>query len=255
MSSPTSSSTSSSTSRILAVLVLLIAVPACAPVEAAPNPLRQAVAGGATSMAWKIRTEGVSICCCEDGQSWTNHGDRSRIEHTIVIVVAEMSGRRMTNLRMKEPNCPLEVERLVNATNDESLDFLLEHFRDADREGKFLSVIAMHDHPRVVPELIRLARNNPSEDVRKHALFWLGQKAGEKAAGVLRRAVDEDPDDDVKQHAVFAISQLPKERSVPILINLVKTHKSAKVRKRAMFWLTQTGDPRALDLIEEILAR
>jgi hypothetical protein len=42
-------------------------------------------------------------------------------------------------------------------------------------------VIATHDHPRVVPELIRLARNDPRKTC-KHALFWLGQKAGEKAA-------------------------------------------------------------------------
>jgi HEAT repeat protein len=238
--------------RLIAVLALVIAVPACAQ----SNPLRQAVSDGVKSMAWKIKTEEVSICCCDDeGQSWTSHGDRSRIEYTTVIVVAKMSGGRVTDVRMKEPNCPVKVDRLVTATNDESLDFLIDQLRDADREGKYLSVIAMHDHPRVVPELIRLARNDRSEDVRKHALFWLGQKAGEKAAGELERAVDEDPDDDVRQHAVFAISQLPKERSIPLLSKLVKTHKSPSVRKRAMFWLAQTGDQRALDVIEDILAR
>jgi HEAT repeat protein len=236
--------------KLIAVCILLIAVPACAQ----SNPLRQAVAEGAKSMAWKIKTDEVSICCCDDSQSWTNSsGDSTRIEYTTVIVVAKMDGRRVTDIRMKEPNCPVKVDRLVTATNDESLDFLLEQLRDADREGKFLSVVAMHDHPRVVPELIQLARNDRSEDIRKHSLFWLGQKAGEKAAGELQRAVDDDPADEVRQHAVFAISQLPKERAVPILINLVKTHKSAQVRKRAMFWLTQTGDQRALDLIEDIL--
>ena len=40
-----------------------------------------------------------------------------------------------------------------------------------------------------------------------------------------------------------------------MLVDLVKNHKRAAVRKRAMFWLTQTGDPRALQLIEEILAK
>jgi HEAT repeat protein len=238
--------------KLLALLALIIAIPACAQ----SNPLRQAVADGVKSMAWKIKTEPVSICCCNDeGQNWTSYGDSNRMEYTTVIVVAKMSGGRVTDIRMKEPTCPVKVDRLVTATNDESLDFLLGQLKDADREGKYLSVISMHDHPRVVPELIRLARTDRSEDVRKHALFWLGQKAGEKAAGELERAVDEDPDDDVRQHAVFAISQLPKERSVPLLIKLVKTHKSAQVRKRAMFWLVQTGDQRALDLIEDILAR
>jgi len=236
--------------KLIALFAFLIVFPACAQ----SNPLRQAAADGVKSMAWKIKTEGVSVCCCDESQSWTNYGDR-HVEYTHLIVVAEMSGRRIATLRVKEPNCPVNVERLVTATNDESLDFLLGRLGDADREGEHLAVVAMHDHPRVVPELIRLARNHSAEDVRKHALFWLGQKAGEKAASELQRAVDHDPNDEVRHHAVFAISQLPKERSVPILINLVKTHKSREVRKKAMFWLTQTGDPRALDLIEEILAR
>ena len=235
--------------KLIAMFALLIAVPACAQ----SNPLRQAMAEGVKSMAWKIKTEGISICCCDDSQSWTSRGDSNRVEYTTVIVVAKMSGGRVTDLKMKEPTCPVKVDRLVTATNDESLDFLLDQMKTSERE--VLSVIALHDSPRVVPELIRLARNDRSDEVRKHALFWLGQKAGEKAIGELQRAVDEDPDDDVKQHAVFAISQLPRERAVPILINLVKTHKNANVRKRAIFWLTQTGDPRALDLIEEILMR
>ena len=235
--------------KLIAMFALLIAVPACAQ----SNPLRQAMAEGVKSMAWKIKTEGISICCCDDSQSWTSRGDSNRVEYTTVIVVAKMSGGRVTDLKMKEPTCPVKVDRLVTATNDESLDFLLDQMKTSERE--VLSVIALHDSPRVVPELIRLARNDRSDEVRKHALFWLGQKAGEKAIGELQRAVDEDPDDDVKQHAVFAISQLPRERAVPILINLVKTHKNPNVRKRAIFWLTQTGDPRALDLIEEILMR
>lgn len=236
--------------KLIALFALLIAVPACAQT----NPLRQAANEGVKSMAWKIRTEGISICCCnDDSQSWTSRGDSTRIEYTTVIVVAKMSGGQITDLKMKEPTCPVKVDRLVTATNDESLDFLFDQVKTSDRE--VLSVIALHDSPRVVPELIRLARNDRSEDIRKHALFWLGQKAGEKAIGELQRAVDEDPNDDVKQHAVFAISQLPKERAVPLLVHLVKTHKSRAVRKRALFWLTQTGDPRALDLIEEILKR
>lgn len=237
--------------KILAAVALLIAVPACAQ----SNPLRQAVAEGAKSMAWKIRTEGVSICCCDDREGWTSDGDRSRVEHTEIVVVAQLEARRIARLRMREPNCPVKVERFVTPTQEESLDFLLDHLRDAGREGELLAVIATHEHPRVVPALIDLARNHREKDVRRQAIFWLGQKAGEKAAAELRRAVDEDPDDDVREHAVFAISQLPADRSVPMLIDLVKTHKSPKVRKRAMFWLAQTGDQRGLDLIEEILRR
>jgi hypothetical protein len=237
--------------KLIALFVLLITFPACA--QSDSNPLRQAAAEGVKSMAWKIKTDGVSICCCNESQSWSDRHGRNAVEHEYVVVIAKMSGQRVVDLKMQEPTCPVKVERLVDATNDQSLDFLFGQLRDADPEGEFLAVIATHDHPRVVPELITLARNDRREDVRKHSLFWLGQKAGEKAASELQHAIDHDPNAEVRQHAVFAISQLPAERSVPILIKLVKTHKSVEVRKKAMFWLTQTGDPRALDLIEEIL--
>jgi HEAT repeat protein len=217
------------------------------------SSLRQAIGGSSGKVAWRIQTTGVDVCCCDERGSWTNYGDRLRVEHRELLVLATLDGNRLSKLRVVEPNCPLDGVRLLeNVSAEESIDFLLEH-AGSGRDGQVLAVLSMHDHPRVVPELIALARRHDSSDVRRHALFWLGQRAGEKAAAELRRAVDEDPEDDVREHAVFAISQLPAERAVPILIDLVKTHKRPAVRKRAMFWLAQTNDPRALELIEEIL--
>lgn len=221
----------------------------------AQNPLRSAVAQGATSIAWRIETHGVYICCCNERNYTINIGDdnRNRVEYDEIFLVATVDGSKVTKLKMMEPNCPLKPgTRLVeNVTPDASLDFLIEHV--ADDEDRHVAAIAMHDHPRVVPELIQLARNHRNTKVRRDAVFWLGQRAGDRASAELERVIDEDPEDDVREHAVFAVSQLPRERSVPILIKLVKTHDRPAVRKRAMFWLAQTGDPRALDLIEEIL--
>ncbi|HYC90225.1 MAG TPA: HEAT repeat domain-containing protein [Thermoanaerobaculia bacterium] len=232
--------------RTLLAALLLIAAPAFA-----QNPLRDAVSQGATSIAWKIQTHGVYICCCNDRNITINHGD-SRIEYEQIYLIARIEDGRIDKVRMVEPTCPLTGTRLIeNVTPDASLDFLLDHLGDDD--DRVVTSIAMHDHPRVIPELSRLARHHERKKVRREAIFWLGQRAGEKAAGELRRAVDEDPEDEVREHAVFAISQLPRERAVPLLVDLVKTHKRPAVRKRAMFWLAQTGDQRALDLIEEIL--
>lgn len=233
--------------RLLLLSLLLFAgVPA-----SAQNPLRQAVAQGATSVAWRIQTEGVYICCCDGSSQVMNFGD-SRVEYETIQLVARIENGRIAKVRMTEPHCPVKsgTRFIENVSAEASLDFLLEHATDQER---VVSAIAMHDHPRTLPELTRLARNHGSTKVRREAIFWLGQRAGEKAAAELRRAVDEDPEDAVREHAVFAISQLPAERSVPILIDLVKTHKRPNVRKKAMFWLAQTNDPRALDLIEEIL--
>ncbi len=101
--------------------------------------------------------------------------------------------------------------------------------------------------------LLDLARDDASSQVRGQALFWLGQKAGERAVRTLGRAVDDDPDREVRKRAVFAISQLPRDQSVPKLIELARTHRDPEVRKQAMFWLGQTGDVRAVEFFEAVL--
>ena len=42
---------------------------------------------------------------------------------------------------------------------------------------------------------------------------------------------------------------------MPALIRVVKTNKDPEIRKKALFWLGQSRDPRALQLIEELLAK
>jgi HEAT repeat protein len=89
--------------------------------------------------------------------------------------------------------------------------------------------------------------------MRGEAIFWLGQKAGTKAAAEITDRIDQDPDTEVKKKAVFALSQLPKDEGVPRLIQVARTNPNPAVRKQAMFWLGQSRDPRAVDFFAEIL--
>jgi hypothetical protein len=104
-------------------------------------------------------------------------------------------------------------------------------------------------------EMIRMAHDDTSSHVRGQALFWLAQKAGKKAAGTISGAIENDPDTDVKKKAVFALSQLPKEEGVPKLIEVAQNNRNPEVRKQAMFWLGQSNDPRALQFFEKVLTQ
>lgn len=107
----------------------------------------------------------------------------------------------------------------------------------------------------VWPDLIRLARDQDvPREVRKAAVFWLGQAAGEAAADDLVTLVD-NPEREVQESAVFALSQLRDDGGVEPLIRIARTHDDPEIRKKAMFWLGQTGDPRVIALFEEILLR
>jgi HEAT repeat protein len=104
--------------------------------------------------------------------------------------------------------------------------------------------------------LIRVAETDSDNELKKQALFWIGQKAGQRSLDVLGKTVDsDDADTDVQKQAVFAISQRPKDEAVPLLIKIAKTHAKPEVRKQAMFWLGQTGDPRALEFFKEVLSK
>ena len=116
-----------------------------------------------------------------------------------------------------------------------------------------LSALAMHQEPSALDRLVTAARDGETTHVRGQALFWLSQRAGERAVGAISEAIARDPETDVKKRAVFALSQLPKDEGVPLLIQTARTNGNPVVRKQAMFWLGQSKDPRALRFFEEIL--
>ena len=115
--------------------------------------------------------------------------------------------------------------------------------------------LSVSHEPEALTEMIRMAREDESSHVRGQALFWLAQKAGQKAVSTITGAIENDPDTDVKKKAVFALSQLPKDEGVPKLIEVAKTNRNREVRKQAMFWLGQSKDPRALEFFQQILTQ
>lgn len=115
--------------------------------------------------------------------------------------------------------------------------------------------ISISKEPEAIDLLLRMAKSEESRDVRQQALFWVGQKAGAKAAALLSDVVANDPDTEIKKRAVFSLSQLPKDEGIPRLIQVARTNANPAVRKQAMFWLGQSGDPRALSFFEEILKK
>jgi hypothetical protein len=141
----------------------------------------------------------------------------------------------------------------------QAADYLLELAQTSEgkagREAVFpLTVI---DSVTIWPSLIKLARDESRpREMRKNAVFWLGQAAEEPATRGLDELVGEAAlDREVRESAIFALSQRPKDEGVPALIRVVKTNRDPEMRKKALFWLGQSGDPRALNLIEELLAK
>jgi len=111
------------------------------------------------------------------------------------------------------------------------------------------------DAGEVWPDLMVIAKDRSvGSGIRRSALFWIGQAAGDVVARDLREvATEADEDQEIRDAAVFALSQRPPDEGVPALMELALNARQAKTRKSALFWLAQSQDPRVLPFFREIL--
>jgi len=179
-----------------------------------------------------------------------------------LFVLYRIADGNIQRIRIASPECPLDTNGLTlhwltGVRPADSIEYLATLATgDSSRRlaNNATMAIALHGDQQASNRLIALARNARSSDVRGTALFWVAQRAGDKAVGTITQALD-DPETEVRQKAVFALSQLPKDDGVPKLIEVARTHRDAAVRKQAMFWLGQSHDPRALTFFEQILTQ
>ena len=106
------------------------------------------------------------------------------------------------------------------------------------------------------PALMRMARNRGASK-KNDAMFWLSRYAAAKLRGsddpFTAERGDRSDEEEVKEHAVFALSQLRGREGIDPLVDVARTNRDPGVRAKALFWLGQSGDPRALDLFDQIL--
>jgi HEAT repeat protein len=197
--------------------------------------------------------EGRHVVCSWDDSMSINHD--YNLAASALVILFEVGEGDVQNVRLASPECPStkSVRWIRNVDPRESVRFVSSLIERGDVSVAKKALTALALQRGTADDLIRFARDHKSAKVRGQALFWVSQQAGERAAAVLRSAVDNDPEAQVKEKAVFGIAQLPDDRSIPILIELMKTHASPSVRKKAAFWLGQKDDPRALAAFETIL--
>jgi hypothetical protein len=243
-------------------------------------------AAGRTGAAWvgyavPIVDGEHNMCCWTSGPSgsWSRCGLESRTGASVsgtpappagpikleggteLFVLYRIENGSVGKIRMFSEDCALDAGGLtlhwltgVRAADSVTvLSGFIEASSSRTLADGALSALAMHRDQAALDRLIAAARQGATTHVRGQALFWLAQRAGDKAVGTITDAIANDPETDVKRRAVFALSQLPKDEGVPRLIEVARSNANPAVRKQAMFWLGQSKDPRALKFFEDIL--
>jgi HEAT repeats len=227
-----------------------------------------ALSEGLTQPVWigyavkKPASDSGDGCWTGDNTFASRHTRTVKLEGSDELyVLYRVASRQVERIRFASPECVLDagglaVHWLTGVTSKESLDYLTTFTAGTSARrlsNSAITAMALHADPDAADRLIALARTHDDKRVRSDALFWIAQRAGDKAVGVISDALDRDPDTEVKKRAVFALSQLPKDEGIPKLIEVARNNRNAEVRRQAMFWLGQTGDPRALKFFEDIL--
>jgi hypothetical protein len=175
-----------------------------------------------------------------------------------VRVVATLSGGQLLRLRTyagprRSSDAPPRDLGMVSVSDAE--DFLAGVVGLARGRASSDAVLplVLADSINPWPMLLRFARDERlSRSIRSTVAFWLARGAAARL-GVANHG--DDDDDDVRSSAVFALSQQPKDIAVPRLIEIARRNAHPAARAQALFWLGQSGDPRAVDLFDEILRR
>ncbi len=213
---------------------------------------------------------GQSIWRNGDRRGRTTWGDRTSrdveydvdCEHGPGRVVIEKDGGRVREVRFYVGGrwrASSTATDLGQLSTKEAASLLLTIARTNDGKGANSAIfpLTLIDSVEVWRDLLQLARDDSRpREVRRQAVFWLGQLAEAPATAGLDELVGEAAlDRDVREQAIFALSRRPRDEGIPALIKVVRTSRDPELRKKALFWLGQSDDPRGLQLIEELLAK
>lgn len=262
--------------RLASVLVasgLLVA--AIAPAARAQQTLATRVAAignGAAQFEFPSRED-----ACGDGTSYVRIGDSMNgsfdsrtpvrsCEPGPVRIVLELRDGTVTSLRdYLGPLPPLQagVTELGEVSASEGSSYLLglvESQAGARVVNRAVFPAMLGRDVVAWPTLLRIAKADSGRrrGAKHDVVFWLAQYAAAKLSGsddpfAARDHRDDGDDEGVKEQAVFALSQLRNGEGIDPLMQVARTSKDQRLRARAMFWLGESGDPRAIELFEQVL--
>ncbi len=142
------------------------------------------------------------------------------------------------------------------AENAAFLRGLYAKLTDDDLKEKVIFSLAQQGGDENGRWLMDLALNEREPiEMRKKALFWVGQSGNSSVAGIaeLVGLYDRIPNHEMKEQLIFVYSQRHEPEALDKLIDIVRHEQDKELRKKALFWVGQSHDPRAARLLEEII--
>lgn len=139
-----------------------------------------------------------------------------------------------------------------------NFEFLTDLYADLENrklKEKVIFAVSQRGSRRSLEWLMaRVHDTDEDVELRKRALFWLGQQSKIPCAD-LSRLVNEFEDQEILEQLVFVLGQRPEDDCIDALIEIARSTKDLELRKKAVFWLGQKRHPRALSFLEELIGQ
>ena len=131
--------------------------------------------------------------------------------------------------------------------------------RDACSVGlrrKAVFLVSQKRTPETADILMRIARNDPDQEVREQAVFWLSQVPDERAVTMLQEILSTSNNEELKDKALFALSQHRSANAAKFLRDFaLRENASDELRGKAIFWLGQHRSSENMEFLRSLYSR
>ena len=103
--------------------------------------------------------------------------------------------------------------------------------------------------------LIKVAREDPAQEVREDAIFWLSNVRDPRVVDLLAEMANSS-DRAIQEKAIFALSNTRSERASQVLRDIAQRDNAPKnAREQAIFWLGNRRDSESTEFLKGLYAR
>ena len=142
-----------------------------------------------------------------------------------------------------------------DAEDNAFLRSLFPKVTDQELKEKILFSLSQNDDAASSKWLSDVARNTSENiEIRKKALFWLGQKDDMNGAEIAT-LYGSFSDREIKEQLIFVLSQKDDKAAIDKLIDIARREPDKELRKKAIFWLSQSDDSRVAEFLASLLEK
>lgn len=103
---------------------------------------------------------------------------------------------------------------------------------------KMVYIIGSFESDESAEKLKDIAINDPDEEIRSEAIFWLSDsKPDKETAQFLSDLVYNDKSKQLRKKAIFSLADMDNEFGLPYLYSIAEKHKDEDMRADAIFWI------------------